>query len=215
MKKIGVLRFPGTNCDRDIIQAVNESGGVGEYLWYQDRVDINQYDGFILPGGFSYGDYLRSGALAAQAPVMDDIREAASKGMPIMGICNGFQILCEAGLLPGALMRNTSSRFIDKWVDLEMISPHQFFGGQRISKGEVVHFPIAHADGRYYIDERELNGLHDNEQVWLTYKDNPNGSVANIAGVKNKEGNVGGMMPHPERALFEWMGGSEGLMIFL
>ncbi len=212
---VGVLRFPGTNCDRDIMQAVVAAGGKPEYVWYQDRFDYNQYDAFIIPGGFSYGDYLRSGALAAQAPAMNDLKDAADAGKPVMGICNGFQILCEAGLLPGALMRNENMRFIDKWVELEMKNPHDYFGGNRIAVDEQVRFPIAHADGRYFVNETTLSELRDQGQIWLEYCDNPNGSVANIAGVKNRAGNVCGMMPHPERAMFDWMGGGEGMMIFL
>lgn len=212
-KKVGVLRFPGTNCDRDIWQAVEQVGQKPEWLWYQDQFAVSDFESFILPGGFSYGDYLRSGALAAHAPVMTSLKEAAQKGYPIFGICNGFQILCEAGLLPGVLMRNNHRRFLDTMVELKMETPHKRFGA-RLTPGQNVRMPIAHADGCYYVPEKDLKSIQDNEQVYCTYIKNPNGSVGNIAGVMNKTKNVVGMMPHPERAMYEWMGSDHGVQFF-
>lgn len=211
--RIGVLRFPGTNCDWDIFKAAEWSGAKAQFLWHQDTFSINDFDGFIVPGGFSYGDYLRSGALAAHAPAMNSLREAADKGFPIFGVCNGFQILCEARLLPGALMRNSGLRFIDQMVELETQNNHQRFGSQ-LKKGQKTKMPIAHADGRYIVKDDELKKLQDAGQVFCTYVQNPNGSVGDIAGVMNEKKNVVAMMPHPERALYEWMGSSDGQYYF-
>lgn len=207
--RVGVIRFPGTNCDRDVFEAVGQSGADAVWLWHGDQFDPKGFDALILPGGFSYGDYLRSGALAARAVAMKSVREAASHGTPILGICNGFQILCELGLLPGALTRNHGLRFIDAWVDLKKAGGKTTFGAS-LKVGEGVRIPIAHADGRYVIEGENLKSLRDNNQVWLEYVENPNGSIANIAGVTNLSGNVAGLMPHPERAYHDWMGGSDG-----
>lgn len=211
MKKIGVVRFLGTNCDRDIWQAVEEVGAKPEWLWYEDQFDTDKYDAVILPGGFSYGDYLRSGALAAKAPVMKSVTEAANKGVPTLGICNGFQILCEVGLLPGVLLKNNGLRFIDKWVDLTVVTGNEHWGSERVSDCNI---PVAHGDGCFFIDDEELKSIEDSGQVWLRYKENPNGSKFDIAGVTNKNKNVAGLMPHPERAMFDWMGNSSGRAFF-
>lgn len=239
-KKIGIVKFLGTNCDRDVWQAVESSGNSPCWIWYKDSFKIKDYAGLILPGGFSYGDYLRSGALAAQSPVMKSVKEAAKEGVPILGICNGFQILCEAGLLPGTLMANKSLRFIDDWVDLKLENPSSYWGDfqteQKIlgditnsssnsnsfsnsfssssSNSKNCRLHIAHGEGRYFINKNELEFLWKNKQVWWTYKDNPNGSVDNIAGVMNKTKNVAGLMPHPERAVFDWMGSEDGKSFF-
>ncbi|MCB9073625.1 MAG: phosphoribosylformylglycinamidine synthase subunit PurQ [Bdellovibrionaceae bacterium] len=213
MRKVGVLRFPGTNCDRDIWHAVEQVGDTPQWLWYQDRFNPKDFDSFIVPGGFSYGDYLRSGALAAHAPVMQSLKEASELGYPIFGVCNGFQILCEAQLLPGVLMRNSHLRFLDTMVDLTVINAHKRFG-QKLEKGQKVHMPIAHADGCYYVSDDDLKRIQDNQQIYCTYVRNPNGSVADIAGVMNKNKNVVGMMPHPERAMYEWMGSCDGQKFF-
>lgn len=210
-KKIGVVRFLGTNCDRDIWQAVEEAGLTPEWLWHADQYDLAEYSGVIIPGGFSYGDYLRCGALASRAQVMKSVYEFAQKGGPVLGICNGFQILCETGLLPGALMQNNSLRFIDKWVDLKMVHQCQSWGG---SLQDSFRLPIAHGEGRYYVEDNELKMLQDEGLVWLEYSQNPNGSVNDIAGVMNSGKNVAGLMPHPERALFDWMGGQDGCQFF-
>ncbi len=213
MKKIGVVRFPGTNCDRDIWQAIEEAGNTPSWMWHKDCYDWQEFDSIIIPGGFSYGDYLYAGALAAKSFVMKTVIEAAGKGVPILGICNGFQILCNCGLLPGVLVRNKSVRFIDEWVELEMkTSCAEWTCGY--DTGETLRLPIAHGEGCYYLEEKKLQSLYSNDQVWLKYKNNPNGSVDDIAGVLNKEGNVAGLMPHPERAMFPWMGGEDGVSFF-
>lgn len=206
MAKVGVLRFPGTNCDQDVIQLCDSQGLKSEYLWYTEHFYFRDYSHLIVPGGFSFGDYLRCGALAARSAAMQDVHEAAKYGTPILGICNGFQILCEAGLLPGALLKNEKNHFIDRWVTLNCMQPSKFFG----QKKSTYRFPIAHGEGRYIVEADQLKQLHDQEQVWLTYQNNPNGSVQDIAGVTNKQKNVLGLMPHPERALFDWMGGQDG-----
>lgn len=211
MKKVGVVRFLGTNCDRDIWKAVEWGGAKPEWLWYQDHFKSDDYDAVIVPGGFSYGDYLRSGALAAKAPVMSDIIEAGKKGTPILGICNGFQILCETGLLPGALVRNESLRFIDRWEGLKLENSCSHWGGDSWSE---TSFPVAHGDGRFVAEDDEIKSMQDNGQIWWTYKTNPNGSMLDIAGVMNSEKNVAAMMPHPERAMADWMGSDEGLKMF-
>lgn len=212
-KTIGVLRFPGTNCDWDIWKAVEWSGLTPKFLWHQDTFKVDDFEGFIVPGGFSYGDYLRSGALAAHAPAMQSLREADEKGFPIFGVCNGFQILCEARLLPGALMRNAGLRFIDQMVELKTQNSHRRFGA-KLQPGQTTKMPIAHADGRYVIAADDLKKLQDNGQVFCTYVSNPNGSVGDIAGVMNEKKNVVAMMPHPERALYDWMGSSDGQFYF-
>ncbi|MBT4762455.1 MAG: phosphoribosylformylglycinamidine synthase subunit PurQ [Bdellovibrionaceae bacterium] len=207
---IGVVRFLGTNCDQDIWKAVESSGKTPSWLWYQDQFNYKDYESIIIPGGFSYGDYVRTGALAAKTPVMDSVREAAKYGVPIMGICNGFQILCESGLLPGVLVKNNNLRFIDKWVELKGENSCESWGG----KMQSCNLPIAHGEGCFFTHEEELKQIEDQQQVWLRYKENPNGSLNDIAGVMNKEKNVAGLMPHPERALFDWMGGSDGAKFF-
>ncbi len=209
MKPVGVVRFPGTNCDRDIMSWMKAKEFQAEILWHLDIFSVKDFEMIILPGGFSFGDYLRSGALAALSPVMKSVREFAQLGGPVLGICNGFQILCEAGLLPGALVKNENRRFIDDWAELEVISTSQKFGAG-FQRNQTLRLPIAHGDGKYYNRPEEIRHLSDQGQVWLRYKNNPNGSSNDIAGVTNKLGNVAGLMPHPERALFSWMGGADG-----
>ncbi len=210
MKPIGVLRFLGTNCDADVIWALNELKAPNKYIWWADHFDEADYSGFVLPGGFSYGDYLRVGALAARTPAMEDIQIAAKKGKSILGICNGFQILCEAGLLPGALTKNSSLKFQDQWVS---VVPKNM-GSHWTRMNSIMRLPIAHSMGRYIADESTLKSLSDNRQIWLEYKDNPNGSMKNIAGICNAKGNVAALMPHPERAMADWMGSHDGKLIF-
>ncbi len=212
-RRCGIVRFPGTNCDRDVWQAIEMKGHRPEWLWHADQFEWKSYDSVFLPGGFSYGDYLRSGALAARAPVMKSVREAADHGVPILGICNGFQILTEARLLPGALIRNQSLRFNDGWVELEINAMNKNFASGLV-KGASARLPVAHADGRYMVEDDELKQLEDNNQIWFRYCENPNGSMADIAGVSNRTGNVAALMPHPERAMAAWMGGSDGLSFF-
>ena len=210
---VGVLRFPGTNCDRDVFEAVELRGNKAEWLWHADQFDPKAYRALFLPGGFSYGDYLRAGALAARSPVMNSVREAANRGVPILGICNGFQILCEAGLLPGVLVRNQGLRFIDDWVELKLENQHPYFG-RRLKTGLKAKLPIAHADGRFYIEGDDLKRIQDQGQVWWSFMNNPNGAIANIAGLMNEKKNVAALMPHPERAMFDWMGGVDGSAFF-
>ena len=207
MKKTGILQFPGSNCDRDVFKALKKFHP--EFLPSSHPIKIKDYQAFIVPGGFSYGDYLRAGALARFAPAMKDLIQAGQKGWPILGICNGFQILCETSLLEGALLPNKKGRFIDKWVELKVENYNSFWP----AKNEI-KLPIAHGEGSYYLCPKSLRKLEDNNQVWIRYKNNPSGSVHNIAGVVNKKANVAGLMPHPERAIAEWMGGNEGLSFF-
>lgn len=210
-QKVGVTRFLGTNCDRDLWKACEELGLKPEWLWHEDQFNPSDYRAILIPGGFSYGDYLRCGALAAKSSVMKSVTEAAQRGTPILGICNGFQILCEAQLLPGVLLRNESLKFIDDWVELKSVTKAQ---GWNFSK--TLRMPIAHGEGRYFVDSESLKTLQDQDQIWVTYaSENPNGSVQDIAGVLGsvdggKTLNIGGLMPHPERAMKDWMGSVDG-----
>jgi phosphoribosylformylglycinamidine synthase len=210
MKTVGVLRFPGTNCDRDVYSWVEARGYRAQYLWHLDLFEEKDFEALVIPGGFSYGDYLRSGALAALSPAMKSVRRFAESGRPVLGICNGFQILCEAGLLPGALVQNENRRFIDDWAELEVVNSNKSFANH-IKPGMHIHLPIAHGDGRFYAPADTLQKILDTGLVWMKYANCPNGSVANIAGVMNEKRNVAGLMPHPERALYPWMGGQDGL----
>lgn len=206
--KIGVVRFPGTNCDFDVFSMVEIRGHKPQWLWHQDRFAKDAVDMVIIPGGFSYGDYLRCGALAARSPAMASVREFADHGKAVLGICNGFQILCESELLPGGLVRNESQRFIDDWVELKLENRNPFFAQKAENN---LRLPIAHGEGRFYAEAKALDEIRNNGQVWWSYADNnPNGSLRNIAGVTNKNKNVAALMPHPERALFEWMGSDDG-----
>ncbi len=213
MNKLGIVRFPGTNCDRDTWKAGEACGYKSEWLFHLNKFNWKDYAAIVIPGGFSYGDYLRAGALAARSPVMDSVREAAQAGTPILGICNGFQILCESGLLPGALVKNESLRFIDDWVELQLIEKSNSWANH-YNSGDKIKLPIAHGMGRYYAEEDQIKKLFDQNQVWWTYLKNPNGALRDIAGIKNEQGNVAALMPHPERAMAEWMGGSDGSWFF-
>lgn len=209
--KIGITRFWGTNCDYDVKKWVELAGFEGEFLWFQDRFNINDYESIVIPGGFSYGDYLRCGALAARSPVMKSVQEFAEKGKPVLGICNGFQILCESGLLPGALVRNEKQNFIDQIIDLEVNNLSSYFFRTNTPKTKI-KLPIAHGEGRFYSTPDDLKKIQDNNQVWMKYTSNVNGSFQEIAGVKSLKHNVFGLMPHPERALYNWMGSGDGFL---
>lgn len=212
MKRAGVIRFPGTNCDRDVYQWAQKHFQKTDYLWHLDHFEKKHYDFIFLPGGFSYGDYLRCGALAAVSPVIESLRDYVEHGGYVLGICNGFQILCETKLLPGVLMKNQSGRFIDNWCELEVASDK--FPGEKLAQEKKCLLPIAHGEGNYFIAQEGLKKLQDEQQIWLKYKNNPNGSVASIAGVSDKNHKVFGLMPHPERAMADWMGSTDGNFFF-
>lgn len=212
--KIAVIVFPGSNCDIDLYEALHTVCDADvEYVSYkQDNLD--GFDAVMLPGGFSYGDYLRCGAIARFSPIMPAVIEFAKNGKPVFGTCNGFQILTEVGLLPGALKRNNSLKFVCKTVELTVENTNTPFTSL-YKKGEKINLPIAHADGSYYADEELLAELEENGQVIFRYsKENPNGSLNDIAGITNKQGNVLGMMPHPERAVEMLLGNEDGLRVF-
>lgn len=212
--KFAVLVFPGSNCDLDMFHAIkDELGEEVEYVWH-DTKDLSGFDGILLPGGFSYGDYLRCGAIAQFSNVMNEVKKAAEAGKPVLGICNGFQILTEAGLLPGALLRNKNLKFMCRTVELTVENNKTMFTSGYSNK-EVIKVPIAHGEGNYTCDAETLASLKANNRIVFTYTtDNPNGSVENIAGIVNERGNVLGMMPHPERAVHELIGGTDGLALF-
>lgn len=209
-----VLVFPGSNCDLDCYKAVEETiGQPVEYVWHTET-DLSRFDCIIVPGGFSYGDYLRSGAIARFAPVMTSLVKAAGEGKYILGICNGFQILLEAGLLPGAMLHNKTLKFRCHPSLLRVENSSTPFTSE-YSAGELIDIPIAHGEGNYYCDEATLRELEANRQIVFTYAvENPNGSVADIAGICNKAGNVLGMMPHPERAINQLLGSEGGIRMF-
>ncbi len=217
--KVAVLRFPGSNCDQDAYHSLRDDVGVGaEYVWYEDT-SLQGFDAVFLPGGFSFGDYLRCGAMASRAPIMEEVRRFANEGRPVIGACNGFQILCEAGLLPGALLLNESQKFVCKHVYLRAENRTSLWT-QGVDR--IIRIPVAHGEGRYICDADTLKNLHDTERIAFRYVDsvgnatldaNPNGSTENIAGVLNVKGNVLGLMPHPERATKAILGSTDGMTI--
>jgi phosphoribosylformylglycinamidine synthase subunit PurQ / glutaminase len=210
--KFGVIVFPGSNCDHDALYAAGHIlGQPAEYLWH-DSEDLGDVDAVILPGGFAYGDYLRCGAIAKFSPVMRAVRRFAADGGLVLGVCNGFQILVEAGLLPGALIRNRSLRFVCRDVHLRTETGHSPFTCAA-ERGEILRLPVAHGEGCYFADERTLDELEAEDRVVFRYLDNPNGSLRDIAGVLNRERNVMGMMPHPERASEALLGSADGLVV--
>lgn len=217
-----VIQFPGSNCDQDCLHVVkNVLGYSGQLVWHKDTT-LSNADAVIVPGGFSYGDYLRCGAIAKCSPIMDAVIEFANQGGLVLGICNGFQILTESGLLPGGLVRNRDLKFICQHVYLKPVNMDSSFN-LSLKDGDLVHCPIAHGEGCYYIDGDGLSELKENNQILWQYShsdgtvddlSNPNGSIQNIAGVSNKAGNVAGLMPHPERASESVLGETSGLRIF-
>ncbi|MFT5703356.1 MAG: phosphoribosylformylglycinamidine synthase [Rickettsiales bacterium] len=220
--KSAVIVFPGSNCDRDAVVALEKVGSKVEKIWHQETSIPNDLDLIIVPGGFSYGDYLRSGAMAAISPIMQEIKKAANKGVNILGICNGFQILTESELLDGVLLHNKNKKFICKNAHLKVENNQTNFTAN-YQKNQVINIPIAHMDGCYFADDSVLKTLEDNDQIAFKYcssdgslseDSNPNGSMNDIAGIFNKNKNVLGMMPHPERAIDEQTGLTSGLLMF-
>ena len=198
--KIGVVVFPGSNCDRDVFHVLSDVFKFDtEYYWHEKHLPQN-IDAVVLPGGFSYGDRLRAGAIAAHSPIISDIKKLAKNGVPILGICNGFQILVESGLLPGVLLKNNSLNFMCKWTNLIVQNTNTSFTS-KLKQGQKIPIPIANGEGRYFADKKTLSKLHDNDQIVFTYEEVINGSSLRIAGICNKERNVLGMMPHTERAV--------------
>jgi phosphoribosylformylglycinamidine synthase len=220
--KFGIVTFPGSNCDYDAYHAVTEIlGEEAVYLWHKDH-DLQGADVIILPGGFSYGDYLRSGAIARFSPIMQEVIAHANSGAPVVGFCNGFQIACEAGMLPGALLRNSHLQFVSATVRIRVESTDTIFTNL-YERGEVLRIPVAHGDGRFVADKGVLDELEGEGRVIFRYSDangdatadaNPNGSERNIAGIVNEAGNVLGMMPHPERACSPLLGSADGVRLF-
>ncbi len=219
---IGVVVFPGSNCDHDVYHVIKHvCGADARFLWHKEA-DLSGVDALVLPGGFSYGDYLRPGAIARVSPIMAEVKRFADQGRPVLGICNGFQVLVEAGILPGALVRNRDQRFICKPMPLRVETTNSPYT-RGYSQGELVNFPIAHADGNYEAHEDTLKELEDGDRVAFRYADasgkvtdeaNPNGSMNNIAGILNAGRNVLGLMPHPERAAEAVLGGEQGRALF-
>lgn len=216
--KVGVIVFPGSNCDHDAWYAINVNlhqtapNSSAEFIWHDSKT-LGDVDAVILPGGFSYGDYLRCGAIAHFSPVMSAVKKFAAEGGLVLGICNGFQILVESGLLPGALLQNKSLRFICREVDLQVASTNSPFTN-RLQQGSTLRLPIAHGEGQYFADQHTLDELEAEDRVAFRYVGNPNGSARDIAGIFNRERNVLGMMPHPERACDPLMGSVDGMGIF-
>jgi phosphoribosylformylglycinamidine synthase len=210
--KVGIVVFPGSNCDHDAWYAVSENlQQQAEFIWH-DSPSLGDVDAVLLPGGFSYGDYLRCGAIAKFSPVMGAVKNFAREGGLVVGICNGFQVLTEAGLLPGALVRNDNLKFVCRTVALEVVTTDSPFTS-RATKGQVLRIPVAHGEGFYVADDRTLDQLEAEDRIVLRYLENPNGSMRHIAGILNEQRNVMGMMPHPERAADPLMGSTDGLFI--
>jgi len=220
-----VVRFPASNCDLDALSVLKEVKGLSPQLVWHEDPSLGDYDAVVLPGGFSFGDYLRAGAIAARSPALSRISRMADDGVPVLGICNGFQILVEAGLLPGALLRNSGLKFVCRWTCVRVESQDTPFS-RSAAKGQLLRMPIAHGEGRYYLPEEQLRTLEKENRVIFRYADengnalesaNPTGTTANIAGISNKKGNVVGLMPHPERAadpILSPYGSSDGRIVF-
>ncbi|HEY0919364.1 phosphoribosylformylglycinamidine synthase subunit PurQ [Devosia sp.] len=213
--KSAVVTFPGSNRDHDMIVALTRVGGTPPAIVWHKDTEVPAVDLIVIPGGFSYGDYLRAGAIAARSPVMDIVRERAARGVKVLGVCNGFQVLTEAGLLPGVLMRNASLRFVCREVRLEVVNADTAFT-RGYAPGQVIRAPVAHHDGNYFADSETLAAIEGNGQVAFRYAEgtNPNGSIHDIAGVLNQDKNVLGLMPHPENLIESAHGGTDGLPLF-
>ncbi len=218
---VAVLTFPGSNCDQDCYRSVKLAGGEPAYVWHRET-DLGDVDAVIVPGGFAHGDYLRPGAIARFSPIMEAVQKAAKEGLPVLGICNGFQVLCEAGLLPGALLRNRSQKFQSHDCLLKVERDDTIYSSA-YKAGQVLRMPLSHADGNYFADSETLKTLEDRGQIVFRYctksgevalEANPNGSLNNIAGIVNEAGNVLGMMPHPDRAVELLTGSDHGLPLF-
>ena len=213
--KTTLIQFPGSNRDGDMISALRKITGNAPHLVWHSETQIPPTDLVVIPGGFSYGDYLRAGAIAARSPVMGAVRKCAQEGVAVIGVCNGFQILCEAGLLPGSLMRNAGLNFVCREIKLEVVNASTNFSTAYF-EGQVIRCPVAHHDGNYFTDAKTLRRIEGNGQVVFKYanKTNPNGSLNDIAGITNKKGNILGMMPHPENLIEDFHGGSDGCGVF-
>ena|SRR5699024_694822 len=208
-----VIVFPGSNCDQDLYYAIKEQKNCDAQFVSHEATSLEGFDGVLLPGGFSYGDYLRCGAIARFSPIMKEVIRFSKEGKPVFGTCNGFQILTEAGLLPGVLLRNDSLKFVCKTIPLKVVNNQTKFTSQ-YTENEVIHLPIAHGEGNFYCDQKTLKELEDNKQIVFKYQENVNGSLENIAGICNKRGNVLALMPHPERAMEEILGSTDGRRFF-
>lgn len=209
--KVGVVVFPGSNCEHDVVEAVDAVGGSGELLWHKDT-HLSDVDAVVLPGGFAHGDYLRTGAMARFSPIMDAVARFARKGRPVVGICNGFQILTEAQLLPGALYKNRGLKFLCQPAVLRVESTGSVLT-RGLAEGDELNIPINHFEGNYICSEETLAELRDDNRIVLTYGENPNGATADIAGICNEKGNVVGLMPHPERATHPLLGSTDGALL--
>lgn len=210
--KFAVLKFPGSNCDRDMYNAALKSDVEAEYVDYRNT-SLDGFDGVLIPGGFSFGDYLRSGAMASVAPITETVKQFAKEGKPVLGVCNGFQILTEIGLLPGALLHNDSHLFVSRNESLRVVNHNTAFTNL-YNEDETVVYPVAHGEGHYYCTKDMYDRLEANNQIILKYVNNPNGSFNDIAGIINEQGNVCGMMPHPERAIEPILGTDSGVKLF-
>ncbi len=209
--RVGVVVFPGSNCEHDVVEAVAIAGGDGRLVWHGDR-SVGDVDAIVIPGGFAHGDYLRPGAIARFSPVMEAVSTFAREGGPVLGICNGFQVLTEAGLLPGALQKNRGLKFLCRTVDVRVDSDRSVLTAG-VERGRVLRLPINHFEGNYICSDETLAELRADERIVLRYVDNPNGAVDGIAGICSAQGNVVGLMPHPERASDDLLGSTDGLVL--